>query len=229
MYPFAHDDAFYDASGSSGAVYPSASTDAAVVPAYIAPALITAPSTSPDHTASAAGEPHRRARVRHTSPLAPYPTPSSEPHSVNDELIISKRRNVQVSLPSSSSTTPNQSTPAQRDRWKCPHCPHVQQNRRGPDLRRHIATHTRPAQTPQWVCCGVPVFEAVEHGVPEKLVKAGEVWQFEGMFMVGGCKKTFSRRDAYRRHLKRETGRCFGDPHGLYQPGNVRDEDSTSC
>ncbi|KAI0693508.1 hypothetical protein C8T65DRAFT_585661, partial [Cerioporus squamosus] len=117
--------------------------------------------------------------------------------------------------------------PSPHNRWKCPHCPHVQRNRRSPDLRRHIATHT----TQQWVCCGVPLLDAKEHGVP--LVDGvpaadglGEtVWQFEGTVMVGGCRRTFSRRDAYGRHLKREKGRCWGDVAALYQPGNRVDPD----
>ena len=69
------------------------------------------------------------------------------------------------------------------------------------------------------MCCGVPVFDAREHGVPEQVIHE-EAFEFEGMFMVGGCKTTFSRRDALSRHLRRENGRCFGDAFALYQPGN---------
>ncbi|KAI0689894.1 hypothetical protein C8T65DRAFT_618614 [Cerioporus squamosus] len=217
----------YGANDLYGALRSSAYPDARAVPACIEPALITAPSTSmAAHHPTAPGEPHPRIRPRRTPPIAPYPTPSPEPYSPLDDLIICKPRNVQVSVssssPSSSSETP---APSPRNRWQCPHCPHIQQNRRGPDLRRHIATHTRPVQAPQWVCCGVPVFDAAERGVPEKVLKEGELWQFDGIFMIGGCRKTFSRRDAYGRHLRREKGVCFGDPHALYQPGNVQDAD----
>ncbi|TFK79549.1 hypothetical protein K466DRAFT_505368, partial [Polyporus arcularius HHB13444] len=111
-----------------------------------------------------------------------------------------------------------------RNRWKCPHCPHVQHNRRGPDLRRHIATHTKQ----QWVCCGVPLIDAKALGVPfvDGVLANGlgvTIWVFDGIVMVGGCRTTFSRRDAYGRHLKRETGRCWGDMGALYQPGNRGD------
>ncbi|KAI0754208.1 hypothetical protein C8Q80DRAFT_1068147, partial [Daedaleopsis nitida] len=97
--------------------------------------------------------------------------------------------------------------PTPEDPWKCPYCPHVQHNRRRPDLRRHIATHTRRADGTTWVCCGVPLTSAHMFGI-----RAHEeaVCVFNGIQMVGGCMTTFSRRDSLVRHLKNAEGRCVG-------------------
>ncbi|KAI0717029.1 hypothetical protein C8Q76DRAFT_590800, partial [Earliella scabrosa] len=102
-------------------------------------------------------------------------------------------------------------SPTCTNQWKCPHCPYIQHNRRVPDLKRHIATHTRASNEVLWVCCGVPVVEAHKRGVPEEVVREEPAFEFAGRLMVGGCRKTFSRRDALTRHLRREQGRCYGD------------------
>ncbi|KAI0717119.1 hypothetical protein C8Q76DRAFT_726672 [Earliella scabrosa] len=153
--------------------------------------------------------------------LSASPTPSSASiHSIHSgSFITSKRRNVQVA-PSTSNPTNALTATNARNRWKCPHCPHIQRNRRTPDLKRHIATHASGENERLWVCCGVPVVDAPEFGIPAEVIKEWPVFEFEGMFMLGGCKRTFSRRDAYKRHLKREVGNCFGDPQAAYQPGN---------
>ncbi len=145
---------------------------------------------------------------------------SLSPEPQQPELLTYKRRNVQV--PSELATPASAHPPATRtNRWRCPFCPYVQHNRRSPDLKRHIATHTRlPEEEAQWVCCGVPVFDAHAQGVPKDVVNESEAFEYQGLFMVGGCKKTFSRRDALSRHLRREEGRCFGDAFAVYQPGN---------
>ena len=61
---------------------------------------------------------------------------------------------------------------------------------------------------------------AIELGVPATTVREAEVFEFDGVLMIGGCRKTFSRRDALSRHLQREKGRCFGDAQSLHQRGN---------
>ncbi|PIL23011.1 hypothetical protein GSI_14318 [Ganoderma sinense ZZ0214-1] len=104
--------------------------------------------------------------------------------------------------------------------WQCPHCPYVQRNRRSPDLKRHIKTHTRGADGADWVCCGVPVLNAIELGVPATIVREARVFELDGVLMIGGCRKAFSRRDALSRHLQRERGKCFGDALSLHQRGN---------
>ncbi|KAI0760567.1 hypothetical protein C8Q74DRAFT_1319556 [Fomes fomentarius] len=110
-----------------------------------------------------------------------------------------------------------QPTASRTNPWQCPHCSYVQHNRRSPDFKRHIETHS--PKKGQWVCCGVPVFDAQAQGVPESVVHE-EPFEHEGLPMVGGCKKTFSRRDALTRHLDSRKGRCFGDASAMYQAGN---------
>ena len=142
---------------------------------------------------------------------SPYPSPSPEPYTpVSSELVACRRRN-SPALPSVTTSS---------NRWECPHCPYVQRNRRSPDLKRHIETHTLGARVAAWVCCGVPVENAVELGLPSELVRDAPLFDFGGVMMVGGCRKVFSRRDALMRHLRKRTGACYGDAGALYQPGN---------
>ncbi|TBU37982.1 hypothetical protein BD309DRAFT_1084345 [Dichomitus squalens] len=162
----------------------------------------TRSSSRADHTA-----------VSYTS----KPSPSPEPYpQTSSQLIASRRRNVPASalaaIPPSSFYPTNP--------WQCPYCEYVQRNRRTPDLKRHIQTHTRGAAVAAWVCCGVPIEDALEAGVPAEVVRAAPIFDFEGVLMIGGCRKTFSRRDALTRHLRNEKGRCFGDSNAAYQPGN---------
>ncbi|KAI1784162.1 hypothetical protein LXA43DRAFT_244168 [Ganoderma leucocontextum] len=163
--------------------------------------------TQPSHRAYSRASSHSSSSYHSSSP-EPYPQPSSE-------LIACRRRNAPAP----------RSTAISANRWKCPHCTHVQRNRRSPDLKRHIETHTRGADVADWVCCGVPVDNAVELGIPAAVLRAAPVFDFEGVLMIGGCRKTFSRRDALKRHLKARNETCYGDPLGLYQPRNRELED----
>lgn len=153
---------------------------------------------------------HASERAKSTSP---YPASSSRGSSEAPlEIVPSARRNaVAFPLP----TTPPPVAPT--DSWKCPYCAYVQRKRRAPDLRRHIDTHLGDDNF-LWVCCGVPEGEAQAEGVPEELL--GDKFHFEGQTFVGGCRKTFSRRDALKRHLRARTGSCFGDAYARYLPGN---------
>ncbi|KAI0760575.1 hypothetical protein C8Q74DRAFT_239950 [Fomes fomentarius] len=148
----------------------------------------------------------RRATSSSTSQLSSSPAPG---------LRTYKRRNVQV--PSELAAMSIQPTASRTNPWQCPHCSYVQHNRRSPDYKRHVETHS--PKKGQWVCCGVPVFDAQAQGVPESMLHE-EPFEHEGLLMVGGCKKTFSRRDALTRHLDSNKGRCFGDASAMYQPGN---------
>ncbi|KAI0760557.1 hypothetical protein C8Q74DRAFT_1441177 [Fomes fomentarius] len=143
-------------------------------------------------------------------PYTHYPGPQQY------ALLTYKRRNVQV--PDEVAAGSLKPAAIRTNPWRCPYCPYEQYNRRSPELKRHVATHNSEEATP-WVCCGVPVFDAHVHGVPENVVHE-EAFQFGGVLMVGGCKKTFSRRDLLSHHLRREEGRCFGDAFAIYQPGN---------
>ncbi|KAI0671926.1 hypothetical protein C8Q78DRAFT_1153541 [Trametes maxima] len=109
------------------------------------------------------------------------------------------------------------------NRWKCPYCTWVQDTKRGPDLRRHIETHTRPppgeTDKANWVCCGIPAGVAEEVGVPKE-VREMTSFKYQGMLFVGGCEKVFSRKDALARHLRQREGACFGDSRAPYLLGN---------
>ncbi|KAM5543549.1 hypothetical protein V8D89_002800 [Ganoderma adspersum] len=225
----------YAFSAQSDAFYLSAPMDHTHKQTYpiaalpcIAPTLIESPacseygfSPSDDEIASYVTPQHihrtrasYRADVRASSDSpspSPYPSPSPElyPHA-SSELIACRRRNAPA-FPSTATSS---------NRWKCPHCPYVQRNRRSPDLKRHVETHTRGAHVAAWVCCGVPAETAVELGVPSEVVRDAPLFDFDGVTMVGGCRKVFSRRDALIRHLRKRKGACYGDAGALYQPGN---------
>lgn len=87
----------------------------------------------------------------------------------------------------------------------------------------------------------MPLYEAEQYKIPPSVLgDRKKVWMFRGQVMVGGCRKTFSRKDAFKRHLNRhleektgkgkkkvkvseeeEMDRCWGDLEALYQPGNI--------
>ena len=118
-----------------------------------------------------------------------------------------RRRNVAVPC-----TQARQLPSGQRN---CPFCDYTQKGRRAQDLRRHIATHTRPTEVVLWSCCGVPRWEATKHQIPEARVNETDAeW-------VGGCGQPFSRRDALQRHLRERKGRCFGDASADWHQGNT--------
>ncbi len=170
-----------------------------ICPAVLEPPVTPPPSNSRRRTS-------RRATGSSTSQFSSSPAP---------KLTTYKRRNVQV--PSELAAMSVQPTASRTNPWRCPHCSYVQRNHRSPDFNRHIDTHS--PKKAQWVCCGVPVFDAEAQGVPKSVVHE-EPFEHEGLPMVGGCKKTFSRRDALGRHLRSNKGRCFGDASAMYQPGN---------
>ena len=96
-------------------------------------------------------------------------------------------------------------------------CDHTQENRRIPDLKRHIATHDRWIEPEKWTCRGVGVekahlyVEGVEMGMSkEEQIKAG-AYEFKGKLMVGGCLNTFARRDSLKRHVDNPKTSCVGD------------------
>ena len=74
-------------------------------------------------------------------------------------------------------------------------------------MKRHIDTHF-PSK---WFCSGVPADQADCFALDPA---AARMCDKLGMRMVGGCGQTFSRKDAYQRHLKLNRGRCKGDPNG---------------
>ena len=93
----------------------------------------------------------------------------------------------------------------------CPECGWKQFNRRLPDFKRHLRTHTRPSEQNQstgWWCKGVPLDEAAKYDVPNTT----EPYLFLDEWRVGGCQRTFARRDALKRHLDNPNVACLGRP-----------------
>ena len=71
------------------------------------------------------------------------------------------------------------------------------------DLTRHIKTHKKPTPTTEtFVCLGVPVGEA-SRGVDRSVGVMHNGWWY-----VGGCAKSFLRKDACQRHIKSKSSRC---------------------
>ncbi|KAI0670762.1 hypothetical protein C8Q78DRAFT_810271 [Trametes maxima] len=93
------------------------------------------------------------------------------------------------------------------DAYKCPYCDHVQTNKRSPDMERHIRSHFRRTAQAQWVCCGLPLDEAMQLGRG----RGDNAWHFNGVLMVGGCHEDFSRMDALKRHWRNANNSCIGD------------------
>lgn len=92
--------------------------------------------------------------------------------------------------------------------FKCSECGWVQLNKRLPDFKRHLRTHTRPDDRDQsrgWWCKGV-----LASSVPGF---HGEAYEFNGELRFGGCLRTFSRRDALKRHLDNRNVCCLGSIH----------------
>ncbi|KAK6991628.1 hypothetical protein R3P38DRAFT_2563822 [Favolaschia claudopus] len=87
-------------------------------------------------------------------------------------------------------------------------CGYVQRNRRMPDFRRHLNTHTRTFEDNAqrgWQCKRVLRSEGRKWGI------AADVPSYVLMDeeRVGGCLKTFSRKDALKRHLD-NSSLCVG-------------------
>ena len=92
----------------------------------------------------------------------------------------------------------------------CPECGWNQTNQRLPDFKRHLLTHTRSTENTDkgWWCKGVLVKYAEHY----RISKTAERYLFRGERRVGGCLRTFSRRDALKRHLDNSNVSCIGRP-----------------
>lgn len=97
------------------------------------------------------------------------------------------------------------------------------------DARRHTISHTRVADVAchgrHWFCCGVPLRLAKQYHVRD--TSNARIWAETGdELMVGGCGTSFSRKDAYTRHLRltaraRHGKKCKGAPDADWMIGNL--------
>ncbi|KAF7797433.1 hypothetical protein EIP86_008628 [Pleurotus ostreatoroseus] len=102
-------------------------------------------------------------------------------------------------------------------------CPYVQTSPKPSEMKRHIESHyteelRRLGYAPR--CCGIPLSKAREDGLCLDGLEVTIYTRREGssedetIEMVGGCDKSFGRKDAYLRHLKQQS--CLGDGHGWW-------------
>jgi Zinc finger, C2H2 type len=128
-------------------------------------------------------------------PPSPSPLSRADAGQPRQQLRLSIPRNIQTVCDGASQSA------VKVNPWECPHCPWVQRNKRTPDLKRHIRTHTRLLQPAQWVCRGIlddTPSSLHSDDSPPHLLGSGS----------GGCGKTFSRRDALKRHLDNRNIGC---------------------
>ncbi|KAJ7838362.1 hypothetical protein B0H14DRAFT_2789303 [Mycena olivaceomarginata] len=93
----------------------------------------------------------------------------------------------------------------------CEVCGWVQKKERITDFNRHLKTHQRTLDENAqkgWRCKGVRISKATTWGLPAHL----PTYIFLDDERVGGCMKTFSRRDALKRHLDNKNVSCIGRP-----------------
>lgn len=102
--------------------------------------------------------------------------------------------------------------------YHCPvvGCEYIQRNERVPDLKRHVVTHDRWLEPGKWTCCGVTMDRAflydkgIEEGMTEDQQIMAGAYMYKGQLMIGGCMKTFARRDALKRHVDNPNISCVG-------------------
>ncbi|KAJ7288167.1 hypothetical protein C8J57DRAFT_508526 [Mycena rebaudengoi] len=173
-------------------------TDDEYVPSPVLSARKRPRSASPD-----------RSRRSSASPAASLPssTTSSQRPLKRARLALGSR-NKQAASPAIIQRVANSAETAD---FTCPECGWKQENERMPDFKRHLKTHLRPNdEEPEkgWRCKGVLASDAAQYGVPSD----EETYIFLDRERVGGCMKTFSRRDALKRHLDNSNVTCIGRP-----------------
>ncbi|KAH9919858.1 uncharacterized protein B0H18DRAFT_1026489 [Fomitopsis serialis] len=185
-FAFGAGSSYSSPSGSSAGA--SSSTPSSAHPGSEIASLAASPSVATAGPSKPRGGPSSRkgtTRARRARSSAPYLVPQSFTSTLLGRVRTTSPRNKQVGF---TSTT-------QREKhagwFTCSHCDFL--TRRKGDFERHVRTHFALSRGPEWVCCGVPEEDAPGH--------AGGSYEHGGRRMVGGCMKTFSRRDSFLRHL----------------------------
>ena len=101
----------------------------------------------------------------------------------------------------------------QQKTHRCPICDRT--FGRDAELQRHAkrcdASHPDARKT--WACCGLPLAHpTTARRIPQGVRDALPRRAWGGRIMVGGCGVTFTRKDAYQRHLNNREGVCWGEP-----------------
>ncbi|KAK0503964.1 hypothetical protein EDD18DRAFT_1131547 [Armillaria luteobubalina] len=110
--------------------------------------------------------------------------------------------------------------------WQCQACEWEQENHRKPDFVRHLLTHQQPDKndkTQGFWCKGVRLLDREAYNklalrvgrelIPEDAEE--NVYLFEQR--VGGCLRSFSRRDALKRHIDNPNNNCCGHALSPFQ------------
>ncbi|KAI0372185.1 hypothetical protein BV20DRAFT_964288 [Pilatotrama ljubarskyi] len=167
-------------------------------------------------------QPQGKVKSRPSSRLSysPYPSSSTSTSAAECSSTANPRRPGSRNVQIIDQAPPPRGSWAKTgpDAYKCPYCDHVQKNKRSPDMERHIRSHFRRTAQSQWVCCGLPLEEAVRRGCSRN----DNPWEFNGVLMVGGCHEDFSRMDALKRHWRNSNNSCIGD----IRYARVKDEPS---
>ena len=157
--------------------------------------------TDDDYVPTSRSSGPKRRRISSRLPThnsSPRNTIKSSSSNAQKRLSRNKRANPVVAIETCNSIDLN---------LVCPECGWKQINKRLPDFKRHLRTHTRPDEGDQsqgWWCKGVLLKDAHGFNIP----KGAESFKFLGQERIGGCMRTFSRRDALKRHL--DNGTCVG-------------------
>ncbi|KAI0632145.1 hypothetical protein C8Q77DRAFT_1074211 [Trametes polyzona] len=198
--------------------YASSGDDASEDEYVPSPRIRSRKLRSSTHTRSQGRTKHHRATSRHS--YSPYPSSSTSTSAAESSSAANSRRPGSRNVQIIDQAPPPRGSWAKTgpDAYKCPYCDHVQKNKRSPDMERHIRSHFRRTAQSQWVCCGLPLEEAMRRGRGQ----GDNPWIFNGELMVGGCHEDFSRMDALKRHWRNSNNSCIGD----IRYARVKDEPS---
>ncbi|KAI0763946.1 hypothetical protein BD413DRAFT_197921 [Trametes elegans] len=156
----AWDPALHHSSYSSlaGALDPRPTSNRTTSPPVLSSGTIPQRGHSSFETTDWLPSPHTPYCPSTSSSASPPPVSPSAPH-----FRSTPRRNKPASSESALSPL---SWPD--NTWQCPYCPYTHLNKRGPDFRRHVETHSQAAL---WVCCGAPPEDLrAREGVPREVL-----------------------------------------------------------
>ncbi|KAI0357567.1 hypothetical protein OH77DRAFT_112757 [Trametes cingulata] len=215
-----------------GTVPAHLSTDVEILDAVVAPSKIvvelrtqpccppcSSPYTRRSTSSSCAPRPELASLVR-----SPPPSPYSRRHLPSSSLKSYASRSAQIPLEVFAAGIAG----GLKGRSRCPFC--AKHLKRYADLNRHVATHCREgahlldegasASRTGWVrCTGVPSHIAARYGITD--VSTSHVTLVDGVEMVGGCGKRFSRPDSLKRHLRNANNACVGEAISLADKRSV--------